>query len=576
MKRATSTLTLLLLFSFTSIIFSQNISEFNHFPQTPSGELKAWIFFKDKGVEQPDLAKATELLSQRTIHRRELRRPDKPLVEYSDLPVYDDYLQQIKPYVHKIRVVSRWLNGVSVEASAQNLSTIQSFDFVLKIDPIAIGKPRPKPRVRSIPKRMPKASGAADSLAYGPSLKQLEQIHVPFLHKKGLYGSGVVICMLDDGVNLLYSHEALKRVKIIATHDFIHDDDAIDDSGIKAYEGWHGTMTLSVIAGYTPETLIGPAFDASFLLAKTEVDQFERPIEEDYWVAGIEWGEQNGADIVSSSLGYIDWYTPNDMNGETAKTTIAADMAVEKGVLVFNSAGNEGDNLDHNTLIAPADGKKVLAVAAVDRNGLRASFSSVGPTADGRIKPDIAAMGQSVIVANSKDSAGYAYGSGTSFSCPLAAGGAALLLEAFPTATPELMAKALKSTASQANFPDKYLGWGIIDLQKAYAYLDTATAKEEPVISHLEFYPVIHNPGNEYVEFSYQIKYPSAVEIRIYNMIGQQLKSMGVNLREAEHVYKERLDTRALASGTYIVRVAIRELGTGHIFRKSQKFVVLH
>ena len=145
------------------------------------------------------------------------------------------------------------------------------------------------------------------------------------------------------------------------------------------------------------------------MLGKTEVDGSETPVEEDYWVEGIEWAESMGADIVSSSLGYDGWYTWEDMDGETAVTTIAADLAVDKGVLVFNCAGNEYNNNDHNTLIAPADGKKVLAIASVDKNRNRALSSSVGPSADGRIKPDLAAMGSSVIVADYNSSTAFRY-----------------------------------------------------------------------------------------------------------------------------------------------------------------------
>jgi hypothetical protein len=571
---------LLALIFLSGATFAQDSAPFNNFPKTSAGQLMAWIFFKDKGPDNEALlAKPQQFLSRRALERRRVRRPGSPLVEYSDLPVFAGYIDLIKPFVQKIRVKSRWLNAVSVEANASNLRHIAQLSCVLKIDPVALGHAPLPPETRPVPtSRLKKAKAVNDSLPYGVSAKQLDLIRVPFLHQKGFYGKNVLICMLDDGVNLLGGHEALRRVKILATHDFIHGDDLINDTGIKAYEGWHGTMTLSVIAGYAPDVLIGPAFEATFILAKTEIDQYERPIEEDYWVAGIEWGDSLGADIVSSSLGYIDWYTPADMDGETAKTTIAADMAAEKGILVFNSAGNEGDNPEHNTLIAPADGKKVLAVAATDRYGIRASFSSVGPSADGRIKPDIAAMGASVIVADSKDSSGYRYSSGTSFSCPLAAGGTALLLQAFPTAPAQLVIKALKSTASQANFPDKYLGWGVIDLEKAYQYLDTAVVRPSPHLSELEFLPVRNNPGNRYVEFAYRVKYPSAAELRIYDMLGRRIHfpSLRVHLLEAEQLYVERINTSHLAGGTYVARLAIRELGTGRIIRKSQKFVVLH
>ncbi|WP_457566573.1 S8 family serine peptidase [Caldithrix abyssi] len=551
------------------------------FPQTADGNLLAWVVFKDKGGQNTALYKPGELLRQRAIDRRLLRRPNRPLVDYSDLPVYPPYLDEVRSRVQKIRVVSRWLNAVSVEATAQSLEDLQALDFVLKVDPVRQAKPIDKEKIEVRPETLaPKIQAEIDTLFYGYSFNQLDLIGVPFLHEKGLHGEGVVIGMLDDGVNLLNYHVAFDSLNVLATRDFIHGDDDVTDSEFKAFEGWHGTMTLSTIAGYVPTRLIGPAYRAQFLLAKTEVDQSETPVEEDYWVAGIEWLEQNGADIVSSSLGYIDWYSPADMDGETAKTTIAADLAVEKGVIVFNSAGNEGDNPDVNTLIAPADGKKVLAIAAVDRFGLRASFSSVGPTADGRIKPDLAAMGLYVYVASKSHADQFVYASGTSFSCPLAAGGAALLLQAYPQTTPELMARALKETASQAAFPDKFLGWGVINLEKAYYFLDTTSVVYPPMQGeHLAVYPARPNPASEIVKIPFQVTYPSFVEVRLFDIRGRKVLSFGTKFRGANRIHYETLqgdDLKKLASGVYVYLVLSRELGTGAIFRKSGKLVVLH
>ncbi len=572
-------LVLLLIGGFLIAAQNQNLSRF---PQTSDGNLIAWVIFKDKGDQQPALFKATELLSARSVERRKLRRPNRPVIEYSDLPVFPPYLDELRTQVQKIRVVSRWLNAASVEATPAQLKAVQQLDFVLKVDPVWRGQSIKRKKTEIVSQTLNLHRNTAvsenDTLYYGYSFDQLDLIGVPALHQKGLHGEGVIICMLDDGFNLLNHHIAFDSLDVLATHDFIHGDDDVTDSEFKAYEGWHGTMTLSTIAGYVPYKLIGPAYKATFLLAKTEVDASETPIEEDYWVAGIEWGERNGADIVSSSLGYIDWYTPADMDGETAKTTIAADMAVEKGVIVFNSAGNEGDNPDVNTLIAPADGKKVLAVAATDKFGIRAYFSSVGPTVDGRIKPDIAAMGEHVYVASTTRGSGFIFARGTSFSCPLAAGGTALLLQAYPQTTPELMAQALKATASQANFPDKFLGWGVIDLERAYQYLDTARTVYPtiPENEHLVVYQSTPNPAGRYVKIPFQVAYPSHVEVRLFTVSGRKMCSMGTKFRRAQKLHYELVDVSKWVSGTYIYLVLARELGTGRIFRKTGKMVVLH
>jgi subtilisin family serine protease len=317
----------------------------------------------------------------------------------------------------------------------------------------------------------------ASDLDYGTSFDQLNQIKVPFLHDVGLDGRGVIVAVLDAGFDNL-PHEAFATTRILATRDFVNGDTGVGDGDVG--EGSHGTATLSVLGGYRPGQLIGPAYAASFLLAKTENTESETPVEEDNWAAAAEWAESMGADVISSSLGYLEFdrpftsYTAADMDGETAVSTRAADLAGERGVVVVNSAGNEGPNTAHNTLGAPADGDLVLAVGAVTSSGSRASFSSVGPTADGRIKPDVAAQGVGVKVAAPNSTTGYLSANGTSFSCPLTAGVVALLLQANPQASVDQVFQALRSTATQAGRPDHLLGYGVVDALAALRVLAPA------------------------------------------------------------------------------------------------------
>jgi subtilisin family serine protease len=288
----------------------------------------------------------------------------------------------------------------------------------------------------------------------------------------------VIVAVLDAGFPNL-THEAFARMHIVAEHDFITGADNVRSSNFSA----HGTNTLSVVGGMREGELIGPAFGASFILAVTEDARSETPVEEDNWVAAAEWVEAMGADVISSSLGYLEFdrpytsYTDRDLDGETAISTKAANIAAARGVVVVNSAGNGGFSPVRNTLGAPADGKKVLAVGAVDRDGVRAAFSSVGPTADNRIKPDVAALGVRATVATSAGPATYALGSGTSFSCPLTAGVVALLLQAHPGYTVDQVLFALRSTARQHEAPDNLLGWGIVD---GVAAVDVEVPKPQP------------------------------------------------------------------------------------------------
>jgi subtilisin family serine protease len=261
-------------------------------------------------------------------------------------------------------------------------------------------------------------------------------------------------------------------MSIVDRHDFVNGDDDVAN-GRDRGEGSHGTETLSVLGGWAPGHLIGPAFNATFILAKTEDTSSETPVEEDNWAAAAEWAEARGADVISSSLGYLTFdpgfpsYTAADMNGQTAISTRAADLAGERGVVVVNSAGNAGPSTVGNTLGAPADGRLVLTAGAVTSSGMRAPFSSVGPTVDGRIKPDVAAQGVAVTAAAPGTASGYTSVSGTSFSCPLTAGVVALVLQARPSARVTEVEDVLRATASQSGQPDNLLGWGIVDASRA-------------------------------------------------------------------------------------------------------------
>jgi len=241
-----------------------------------------------------------------------------------------------------------------------------------------------------------------------------------------------------------------------AQYDFINNDSVTsNESGDPISQDAHGTQVLGVIAGHAEGELIGPAWGARYLLAKTEIVDSETPIEEDHWVAGIEWADSAGADIVTSSLGY---YWPDSMiqlDGNSYLCTRAADIAVSHGITVVNSVGNFGSS----SLVAPADGDSVLAIGAVDRNGAIASFSSRGPTADGRIKPDFTAMG--VGVRSVSVSTGYGSYNGTSFAAPIVAGVCALLLELRPEWSPMEMRDTLRATSSRSSAPDNEYGWGI-------------------------------------------------------------------------------------------------------------------
>lgn len=438
-------------------------------------QFTAWVYFNDKGTRlQEKMTSVLTKLNSRSLQRRRRHLESERLVDVYDVPVHEPYVEKCKKFFRRIRHRSRWLNAVSVEATGFNLKKVAEFFFVKKIDIVRATFFR-EPIIE--PKALPEEKSPVSSdylLDYGPSLIQVEQLNVPVLHDLGYSGRNVLICMLDSGFNNL-SHQALDHIDIVATWDFINDDPSVFDEPGQMGSGNHGTRTLGAIAGYHPGELVSPAFGASFLLGKTENTEWERHVEEDHWIAGAEWADRMGADIISSSLGYRGQfthgetsYTWEDMDGMTTVVTQGANIAVGRGILVVNSAGNEEAAIPpRNTLIGPADSPLVLAAGAVNAAGDRVGFSSMGPTSDGRIKPDVMALGFQVYSTGPSTGDEYNSVNGTSFSCPLVAGVAALILEINPTWTNLDIMEALKQTARDASDPDNSHGWGVVDAHKA-------------------------------------------------------------------------------------------------------------
>jgi len=473
-----------LLFSITTFAqapFEKYTDQLKHqvMNTAPSSKVLVWIIFKDKGPGNDSYLSYPEtVVSEKALVRRsKVIKTNSPL-DNSDLQIFTNYIDQIQSLGFKLKQKSKWFNAVSGYVPVSDLNSISVLPFIKQIDLVA-RLPRAYEEVESDFSIEMNSSNQnkvqnPNAYNYGNSITQLQQINVPALHDKGYTGQGVTICVMDAGFNRL-SHEVFSAMNIIAMYDFVNNDPGVGDSTDMG-EGSHGTATLSAIGGFKEGKLIGPAFSSNYILAKTENTDSETPIEEDNWIAALEWADSIGVDVTSTSLGYLSYdppfigYTWENMDGNTARITIAADLAVKKGIVVLNSAGNEGFNSTHNTLGAPADGDSIIAVGAVRADGTRSGFSSVGNTVDGRIKPDIMAMGSGVTLAGTSSNTSYTTGSGTSFSCPLAAGVAALLLNVNPNLTPIQVRDAMRNTASRNQQPDREYGWGIIDALSAINY----------------------------------------------------------------------------------------------------------
>ena len=414
-----------------------------------------WVFLAGRGGQRDDERVVPD---EHAVWRREARGRATRLPD-PDLRVSSSYLSSLKAGGATLRTQSRWFNAVSLAATPSQLEKIRALPFVREVRPVAVGRKQPDPRPVG---RRPEA---APRLEYGSSFNQLEMIGVPAVHDAGLSAAGVRVLMLDTGYYT--DHTAFGNGRVLAEWDFINQDgETQNEPGDPDSQHRHGTATATALGGLWPGQLYGPAFACQFLLAKTEDTSSETPVEEDYYVAALEWGEAQGADVASGSLSYTDWYTFEDLDGQTAVVTQAVDLAVALGLSVVASAGNSrGDAWGH--IGTPADAFGVISVGAVDELGQLAWFSSPGPTFDGRIKPEVTAQGVSVAAAGWDNPTSLRFFSGTSLSCPLVAGCAALLLEAHPFWTPGQVRSALMRTADRASMPDNDYGWGIINLPAA-------------------------------------------------------------------------------------------------------------
>lgn len=477
----------LISFQIAPQLFSQKLN-----PETT--EYRYWIYFKDKGDFKPGVILtagsegynlAISGLTDKALWRRSKVLAPEVIVGYHDIPVKQEYINEIKSLGLTIQAVSKWLNAVSIIVKKDKLEQIKKLGIVEKIEGVGFLE-RVKitsSKNNSVYTYLPPVSKT--KYDYGYSYWQNEQINVPKLHNMNVTGFGTIVGMCDDGFNWR-KHEALMTRSVKGNYDWIFKDDSVQYQvnpnqipGDSYDQDGHGTATMSTLGGFFQGQLIGPAFDVDFYLSKTEAGASETPVEEDYWLEGVEWMESRGAEVISSSLIYKPFDLPNnnysykDMDGKTTIIVRAADHAAMLGIVVVNSMGNESQT-QPPSIVSPPDGEHVIAVGAVDSAGHIAYFSSNGPTSDGRMKPEVVAMGVDVYAASSYsftyDTAGYSYVSGTSFSGPLTAGVCALILSVHPELTPDQVKEALKMTANKKDSPNNVYGWGLVNAYDAALY----------------------------------------------------------------------------------------------------------
>jgi serine protease AprX len=448
--------------------------------------LKFWIQLKDKAASPYSTNKPEEFLSKRAIERR--KKFSIPVTQ-QDFPVNPAYMQQIAATGVKVLNTSRWLNGLSVQTNDNTvLKKLTNLPFIQSVDKIGVHSNKDNSSLDYLmevfqslgdddddKKDGKKNKSTIDEYTeayYGQGYAQAQMLNAPALHKLGYTGNGVVVAILDGGFMNVHKIKTFKHLYknnlLLGTWDFVRQDSNVfDDTN-------HGMNVLSCMAAKTPGQMVGTAPGAMFWLLRTEDANTEYVVEEYNWATGAEFADSAGADIINSSLGYSVFddnstsHIYGQLNGKSSVASRAAAIAAQKGIIVCNAAGNEGND-DWTYIGTPGDAEGILTIGGVNNDSTHADFSSYGPTADGRIKPEVSALATNAYVANVNDV--FRPSQGTSFATPILCGAVACLRQAHPDKTVKEIINAIELSATKFAHPDTVLGYGIPDFLKAHRYL---------------------------------------------------------------------------------------------------------
>ena len=499
----------------------------------------AWVYFKDKPEETTYLNNPLAMLSQKALDRR---TKQNIVIDLKDIPIAKSYIDAVVNATGiKVMAKSKWLNALHITGSETKINDLLGLSFVDHVEFAA----NDLNKNSLLEKPTQDKFEISENFNYGSSLNQIEMLKGDFLHQQNNTGQGMTIAVMDAGFPGVDTFSAFQRIRdnnqILGGYDYVNRNTNFY-SGIS-----HGTSVLSTMAGFIDGQLVGTAPDANYYLFITEDASQETPLEESLWVEAAEKADSIGVDIINTSLGYTTFdearydYSYADMNGNTTFITRGADIAFSRGMIIVNSAGNSGNNSWHY-INAPADGLNVLTIGAVDMDETITSFSSFGPTFDGRIKPDANAKGGGATIINSSGTV--TTGSGTSFASPIICGVIACFWQAYPDKTNAEIVQIIRESGHLYGTPTDHEGYGIPNFETAFITLTVS----DDIIVGLNFYP---NPFKDFIQFQFADNI-NDFQISIFDMLGKKISEKQITKQEP------LVRVNNLAQGIYIMRVELK------------------
>lgn len=511
----------------------------------------AWVYFADKENVQASIDNPITIMTQDAIDRKEMHGV---VIDERDVPVNETYKQQVNNASGiEVMAKSKWFNCVYVQGSLPNIEALMDLPFVTSIeyaDKSLNFAPHTGPSQTSVKLEEENGNGLIE-YNYGAATNQIEQINGDFLHEQDFTGEGMIIAVLDSGFPNWESLPGFSRVidegRLLGTYDFFSRTTNVTGTGT------HGTNTSSDIAGFIQDQFVGTAPNASFYLFRTEYGPDEIPREEAWWVEALERADSLGVDVINTSLGYQEYDNPayshtyQDLDGQTTFGARGANHAFDKGMILVTSAGNSGNGF--GTVGTPGDSPGMLTVGAVNASGAYVSFSSRGPTVDGRVKPDVMAQGSNAAILSSNG--GVSSANGTSFSSPIMTGSVTCLWQASPTSTNAEVMQAVRESAHLFDNPTNQMGYGIPDFQQAYNSLLQLGIEDELLKNTFAIYP---NPASTVLTISFPLL-ANAATIRVYSVAGNLVQEAQVLASD------NQIDISQLSRGMYIATI-VSEAGS--------------